>query len=197
MLRHLVVASFILLIPGLACAQSAKFKGDEATIEDIQSAILRGELTSTRVVELYLNRIKAYNGVCVNLPDGVLGLGPITPIKNARQLTALMTLNLRPAKRQALGFDRRKARSMTDPLDNDPAMPDALEVAARQDAYFASTGKLIGPLHGVVFSIKDQYDTFDMRTTGGMDSAYASDRPPDDATFVKRLREAGAIILAK
>src|SRR5439155_21049394 len=76
-------------------------------------------------------------------------------------------------------------------------MPDALEVAAQQDAYFASTVKLIGPLHGVVFSIKDQYDTFDMRTTAGMDAAYANDRPPDDATFVKRLREAGVIILAK
>src|SRR5262249_35256699 len=52
-------------------------------------------------------------------------------------------------------------------------------------------------LHGVVFSIKDQYDTSDMRTTAGMDAAYANDRPPRDATFVKRLRDAGAIILAK
>src|SRR5262249_15735335 len=108
-----------------------------------------------------------------------------------------LTLNLRPAKRQALGFDARKARSMTELVDNNPAMPDAMEVAALQDAYFASTGNLIGPLHGVVFSIKDQYDTFDMRSTGGMDADYANDRPPDDATFVKRLREAGAIILAK
>src|SRR5712691_9466828 len=196
-LRQLALASFILLTPPLASAQMAKFRIEEATIEDIQAAILRGELTSTRVVELYLNRIKAYNGTCVNQPDGVLGLGPITPIKNAHQLNALMTLNLRPAKREGLGFDRRKARSMTDPADDDPAMPDALEVAAQQDAYFASTGKLIGPLHGVVFSIKDQYDTFDMRTTAGMDAAYANDRPPRDATFVKRLREAGVIILAK
>src|SRR2546430_11663504 len=86
---------------------------------------------------------------------------------------------------------------MTDAVDADPSMPDALEAAAQQDAYFASTGKLIGPLHGVVFSIKDQYDTFDMRTTAGMDAAYANDRPPHDATFVKRLREAGAIILAQ
>jgi amidase len=196
-LRKLALASFILLTPPLVAAQTAKFWIEEATIEDIQAAILRGELTSTRVVQLYLNRIKAYNGTCVNQPDGVLGLGPITPIKNAHQLNALMTLNLRPAKRERLGFDRRKARSMNDPVDNDPAMPDALEVAARQDAYFASTGKLIGALHGVVFAIKDQYDTFDMRTTAGMDAAYASDRPPSDATFVKRLREAGAIILAK
>jgi Asp-tRNA(Asn)/Glu-tRNA(Gln) amidotransferase A subunit family amidase len=197
MLRQLALASFILLTPSLVSAQNANFRIEEATIEDIQAAILRGGLTSTRVIQLYLSRIKAYNGTCVNQPDGVLGLGPITPIKNAHQLNALMTLNLRPAKREKLGFEPRKARSLTDPVDDDPAMPDALEVAAQQDAYFASTGKLIGPLHGVVFAIKDQYDTFDMRTTGGMDAAYANDRPPRDATFVKRLREAGAIILAK
>jgi Asp-tRNA(Asn)/Glu-tRNA(Gln) amidotransferase A subunit family amidase len=76
-------------------------------------------------------------------------------------------------------------------------MPDALEVAAAEDAYLAKTGKLIGPLHGVVMAFKDQYDTFDMRTTSGADVPYANDRPPDDATFIKRLREAGAIILAK
>jgi len=197
MLRQLAIASFVLLTPTLATAQTEKFQIEEATIEDIQAAILRRELTSTGVVQLYLNRIKAYNGTCVNQPDGVLGAGPITPIKNAHQLNALMTLNLRPAKREKLGFDPRKARSMTDAADGDPAMPDALDVAAQQDAYFASTGRLIGPLHGVVLSIKDQYDTFDMRTTAGMDAAYANDRPPRDATFVKRLREAGAIILAK
>jgi amidase len=55
----------------------------------------------------------------------------------------------------------------------------------------------VGPLHGIVFSIKDQYDTFDMRTTLGMDAAYANDPPPDDANFIKRLRDADAIILAK
>src|SRR5438067_821647 len=197
MLRQLALASFILLTPSLVSAQTAKFQVEEATIEDIQAAILRGDLTSTRVVQLYLDRIKAYNGTCVNQPDGVLGLGPITPIKNAHQLNALLTLNLRPSKREKLGFDPRKARSMTDPADADPGMPDALEVAAQQDAYFASIGRLIGALHGVVFSIKDQYDTFDMRTTAGMDAAYANDRPPRDATFVRRLREAGAIILAK
>src|SRR5215475_10088337 len=197
MLRQLAFASFILLTPSLVSAQTATFQVEEATIETIQAAILRRELTSTELVQLYLNRIKAYNGTCVNQPDGLLGLGPITPIKNAHQLNALMTLNLRPAKREKLGFDARKARSMTDAVDADPSMPDALEAAAQQDAYFASTGKLIGPLHGVVLSIKDQYDTFDMRTTAGMDVAYANDRPPHDATFVKRLREGGAIIVAK
>jgi Asp-tRNA(Asn)/Glu-tRNA(Gln) amidotransferase A subunit family amidase len=49
----------------------------------------------------------------------------------------------------------------------------------------------------VVFAIKDQYDTFDMRSTSGADAPYANDRPPHDSTFVQRLRAAGAIILAK
>ena len=111
MLRQLALAFFILLTPSLVSAETAKFRVEEATIEDIQAAILRGELTSTRVVQIYLNRIKTYNGTCVNQPDGVLGQGPITPIKNAHQLNALMTLNLRPAKRERLGFDGRKSRS--------------------------------------------------------------------------------------
>ena len=87
MLRTLVLASlasFALLTPTLVTAQTANFRIEEATIEDIQGAILRGELTSTRLVQLYLNRIKAYNGTCVNQPDGVLGT--ITPIKNAHQV---------------------------------------------------------------------------------------------------------------
>ena len=198
MLRLLMfAAALIVLTPSLVTAQPAKFQIEETTIEDLQGAILKGQLTSTRVVQLYLNRIKAYNGTCVNQPEGMLGQAPITPIKNAHQINALITLNLRPATRQMWGFDPRKARSMTSAADNDPSMPDALEIAARQDAYFRSTGKLIGPLHGVVLAIKDQYDTFDMRTTAGMDAPYANDRPPRDATFVKRLRDAGAIILAK
>jgi amidase len=196
-LPRLALASIILLTPALASAQTARFHIEEATIEDIQTAILKHEVTSTQIVQLYLSRIKAYNGTCVNQPGGVLGQEPITPIKNARQLNALITLNLRPASRAAVGFDARKARSLTDAVDADPAMPDALEVAARQDAHFASTGQLIGPLHGVVLAIKDQYDTFDMRTTAGMDAAFANDRPPRDATFVKRLRDAGAILIAK
>ena len=103
----------------------------KTTIADIQSAIRDGQITTTGLVELYLKRIKAYNGTCVNEPQGILG--PITTIPHAGQINALSTLNLRPAARKAWGFDDRKARSMTDRGDNDPNMPDALEVAAAQD----------------------------------------------------------------
>jgi Asp-tRNA(Asn)/Glu-tRNA(Gln) amidotransferase A subunit family amidase len=174
---------------------TAPFELLEASIADIQAALLARELTAVELVERYLQRIRAYNGTCVNEPEGILG--PVMPIANAGQINALTTLNLRPAAREAFGFDPRKARSMTDAVDDDPNMPDALEVAAALDAALAATGELVGPLHGGVIAIKDQYDTFDMRTTSGADAFYANDRPPDDATFVKRLREAGAIVLAK
>src|SRR3984885_2103231 len=173
----------------------ARFHLQEASIGDIQRAILAKQITTAGLVQLYLKRINTYNNACVNEPMGILG--PISTIPHARQINALSTLNLRPATRKSLGFDDRKARSMTDTLDNDPKMPDALEAAAEQDRRFAQTGKLAGPLHGVVMAIKDQYDTFDLRTTSGADADYANDRPPEDATFVKRLRDAGAIILAK
>ena len=196
---HSVTLAFAVSILLIACGpaqeQTTQFQIEETTIAEIQAAILRGELTSTQVVELYLARIKAYNGTCVDQPEGILGA--ITTIPRAGKVNALITLNLRPAERVSRGFDERKARSMTDAADDDVAMPDALEVAAQQDAYLASTGSLIGPLHGVVMAIKDQFDTFDLRTTSGADAFYANDRPPRDAVFVQRLRDAGAIILAK
>jgi len=180
---------------GPAAARAGAFQVEETTIAEIQAAILAHQVTTTEVVKLYLARIKAYNGPSVEYPEGLLG--PIKAIPHAKGLGALITLNLRPAARRALGFDERKARSLTDPVDNDPAMPDALETAAELDRQFAATGKLVGPLHGVVIAIKDQYDTVDMRTTSGADAFYANDRPPRDSNFVKRLRAAGAIILAK
>jgi amidase len=181
--------------PALSQRGPSGFEIQEATIERIQQAILKKQITTQGVVEAYLKRIQAYNGTCVSEPQGILG--PVATIAHARQINALSTLNLRPRARAAWGFDARKARSLTDKVDESANMPDALDTAAAQDRELARTGRLVGPLHGVVLAIKDQYDTFDMRTTSGADVDYANDRPPDDATFVKRLRDAGAIILAK
>jgi amidase len=195
MRRAIIICVLAVTIPGLAIAADPRFQIEEATIDGIQSAILKGELTSTDVVKFYLARIKAYDGPCVSQPDGILG--PFTTIKKAGQINSLITVNLRPAARAQYGFDKRKGRSLTDETDSNAAMPDALEVAATQDAHLKATGKLVGPLHGITFAIKDWYDTFDMRTTAGADAAYANDRPPRDAEFIKRMRDAGAIILAK
>jgi amidase len=51
-------------------------------------------------------------------------------------------------------------------------------------------------LHGIPIVVKDNFDTGDMPTTSGS-VALRDLQPPDDAEQVRRLREAGAIVLAK
>jgi amidase len=73
--------------------------------------------------------------------------------------------------------------------------PQALAEADKLDQEFKRTKKL-RPLHGIPVVVKDNYDTKDLQTTGGS-LALKSSIPPDDAFQVKKLREAGAIVLAK
>lgn len=72
----------------------------------------------------------------------------------------------------------------------------ALKRANELDDYYAKHGKTIGPLHGVVMTLKDQFDCegFDS-TIGYVGRAH---RPAsNDALLVKILRSLGAVILAK
>ncbi len=57
-------------------------------------------------------------------------------------------------------------------------------------------GKVRGPLHGVPILVKDNFNTTDMPTTAGSQLLKGS-IPPTDAFVVKKLREAGAVIVAK
>jgi amidase len=57
-------------------------------------------------------------------------------------------------------------------------------------------GRVRGPLHGIPIVLKDNFDTFDMPTSGGL-LALAALQPREDAFVVRRLRDAGAVILAK
>jgi len=71
----------------------------------------------------------------------------------------------------------------------------ALDEAKQRDAE-RKAGKIRGPLHGIPIVLKDNYNTFDMPTTAGS-WLLKGNVPPSDAFVVKRLRDAGAIILAK
>ncbi len=73
--------------------------------------------------------------------------------------------------------------------------PKAIDIARALDAERRAKGPR-SPLHGIPIVLKDNYDTFDMPTTGGSVLLEGS-IPPDDAFVVKKLRAAGAIILAK
>jgi len=73
--------------------------------------------------------------------------------------------------------------------------PKALDEARARDAQFKATGRP-GPLFGIPLIPKDNYDTADLPTTAGsflLDGSV----PPQDATIIKKLRDAGMIILGK
>lgn len=75
--------------------------------------------------------------------------------------------------------------------------PDALEIAATLDAERAS-GHVRSPLHGIPVMLKDNIDTADrMHTTAGSLALLDAPTPAQDAFLAARLREAGAILLAK
>ena len=73
--------------------------------------------------------------------------------------------------------------------------PKALETGRALDAERKTKGKR-SPLHGIPIVLKDNYDTYDLPTTGGsvLLEGYI---PARDAVLVQKLRDAGAIVLAK
>ncbi len=73
--------------------------------------------------------------------------------------------------------------------------PKALEEARALDNERKIKGPR-GPLHGIPIILKDNFDTFDMPTSGG-NKAMAKSQSSKDAFLTKKLRDAGAIIIAK
>jgi amidase len=71
----------------------------------------------------------------------------------------------------------------------------ALGEAAAADEATAAGGEL-GPLHGLPMTIKDGFDITGLPTTWG-NPAFADRVAGSDATVVRRLRQAGAIIVGK
>ena len=74
--------------------------------------------------------------------------------------------------------------------------PDALDLAAALDKERKTKG-VRGPLHGIPVVIKDNIDTADRMATTAGSLALVGSRPLQDAFLVRRLREAGAVILGK
>lgn len=142
----LAVAALALLVPLPVAAQRA-IALDTATVADLQAAFGAGTLTAERLVQMCLDRIRAFDAQ-----------GPT--------LRAVITVNTR-----------------------------ALETARALDAERKTKGPR-SPLHGIPVLLKDNIDTADMPTTAGSLMLEGS-IPPDDAFLVKRLRDAGAIVLAK
>jgi len=73
--------------------------------------------------------------------------------------------------------------------------PDALKTADDLDRRFRQSGP-VGAMHCVPVIVKDNYETIDMPTTAGS-LALKDMRTGKDAFVVKRLRDAGAVMIAK
>lgn len=123
--------------------------GDEdiafAPVSALGQWIARRELTSTRLTEIYLERLER--------------IGP--------GLESVVTLTRDRARRQAERADRESA-----------------------------AGRLRGPLHGIPWGAKDLLDTAGVRTTWGA-TPFRDRVPATDAVVVRRLEEAGAVLVAK
>ncbi len=128
-------------------AQSPLFHVEELTIAGIHAGLESGRFTCRELVQMYLDRIEAYD-------------------QKGPALNAIVRVNPKALER-ADALDRRLARDgITRPLDCVPMI------------------------------VKDNYDTADMPTTAGS-LVLAESVPPDDAFQVARIREAGAIVVAK
>ena len=74
--------------------------------------------------------------------------------------------------------------------------PNALSRAEELDQQYKRTGGRVGSLHCIPIVLKDNFNTFDMPTSGG-NVAMKNSQPHSDAFTVDRMRKAGAVILAK
>ncbi|PYN45004.1 MAG: hypothetical protein DME00_23510 [Candidatus Rokuibacteriota bacterium] len=75
-------------------------------------------------------------------------------------------------------------------------VPEAALETARRAETAVMRGAPLGPLHGVPYAVKDQFDTAGVRTTSG--SRILEDHvPTEDATTISRLNAAGGILLGK
>ncbi len=74
--------------------------------------------------------------------------------------------------------------------------PEAVQIAESLDKE-RQAGNIRGPLHGIPVVLKDNIDTHDRMTTTAGSLALEGSIPQQDSFVAKRLREAGAVILAK
>src|SRR2546427_9405687 len=137
----------LLLAAPLATGAFDVFRYEEATIADVHAAFKAKPLTCRGLVQMYLDRIEAYD-------------------KKGPALNGIVVAN-----------------------------PDALKVADALDVKFAQSGP-VGPLHCVPLIVKDNYEMTDMPTSAGSLSLKGV-MSKTDAFQIKRLRAAGAIMLAK
>lgn len=112
-------------------------------------------------------------------------------IKHELSCTALVTEEIAQIKRYNLDLSRGAAINAFVSLN-----PSVYEQAKELDLYQKKNNHLIGPLHCIPIVVKDNIDTITSPTTSGS-LALIGSQPVKDAVIVKKLKQAGAIIIGK
>ncbi len=122
--------------------------------------------------------------------DDAIAFAPVTQLSRwieSRQLTSARLTNIYLDRIERLDRKIRSVITLT--------RAHALARARQADAEISS-GRYRGPLHGIPYGVKDLLDTKDILTTYGAEP-FRSRVPAADATVVRRLDEAGAVLIAK
>jgi Asp-tRNA(Asn)/Glu-tRNA(Gln) amidotransferase A subunit family amidase len=122
--------------------------------------------------------------------DDAIAFAPVTELSRwieSKQLTSERLTNIYLARIERLDGKIRSVITLT--------KDHALARAKQADAEIAS-GKYRGPLHGIPYGVKDLLDTKDILTTYGAEP-FRNRVPSADSAVVRRLDEAGAVLVAK
>lgn len=123
-----------------------------------------------------------------NLEDlAFASVGRLAALMKARKVTSVELTQMYLSRLRTYGPKLECVVTLTEDV--------ALEQARAADREIAA-GKYRGPLHGIPYGVKDLLATGGIRTTWGS-AVYKDSIPTEDATVVKRLREAGAVLVAK
>ena len=160
----------------------------------LQASVFGGVVAKTRSFQTYAKG----NGVV----DSRSGTAPTSFELDEVTINELQE-GMRSGKLSARSLTKKYLERIDDVDKNGPAInsvielnPDALAIADSLDRERKSKGAR-GPLHGIPILIKDNIDTSDgMMTTAGS-LALLGSTPSRDAFVVRKLREAGAVVLGK
>ena len=122
--------------------------------------------------------------------DDAIAFAPVTQLSRwieSRQLTSERLTNIYLSRIERLDGKIRAIITLT--------KDHALARAKTADAEIAA-GKYRGPLHGIPYGVKDLLDTKDIPTTYGAEP-FRNRVPSADSAVVRRLDDAGAVLLAK
>ncbi len=122
--------------------------------------------------------------------DSDIAFAPVTQLSHwieSRQLTSERLTGIYLSRIAQLDGKIRSVITLT--------KDHALARAKAADAEIAA-GKYRGPLHGIPYGVKDLLDTKDILTTYGAEP-FRTRVPPADSAVVRRLDEAGAVLIAK